>query len=63
MTGRHQDWRVAPSLVRTGLLRGPVQTEDRRCGVRLSNRRTTLFQTIRGLGPKDGLLGFTHRQT
>ena len=32
-TARHQDRFIAPSLVGTGLLRDPVPTEDRRCGV------------------------------
>ena len=38
-TSRHQDWSIDPSLVRTGLRRDPVPTEDRRCGVRQSIRR------------------------
>ncbi|MGA9015483.1 MAG: hypothetical protein WB509_23575 [Acetobacteraceae bacterium] len=32
--GRHQDWSIDPSLVRTGLHGDPIAADDRRCGVR-----------------------------
>ena len=38
-TGRHQDRRIAPPLIATGLHDDPVPAEDRRCGVRQSVRR------------------------
>jgi hypothetical protein len=36
--GRHQDRRITATVVRIGLLRDPVPTQDRRCGVRQSIR-------------------------